>query len=127
MIPLKVETLYNGGVVERLHDELTRVIQNICDPATPAKKTRKVKLEIAIKPNEQRNMAEVVVSTSSALCPPEPLETSIYIGTDPTTGEVAASEISSGENPNQSVLPGVTESMPGKITQFPHKLASSAG
>ena len=53
MIPLKVETLYNGGAVERLHDELTRVIQNICDPATPAKKTRKVKLEIAIKPNEQ--------------------------------------------------------------------------
>lgn len=71
MIPLKVETLYNGGVVERLHDELTRVIQNICDPATPAKKTRKVKLEIAIKPNEQRNMAEVVVSTSSTLCPPK--------------------------------------------------------
>ena len=126
MIPLKVETLYNGGVVERLHDELTRVIQNICDPATPAKKTRKVKLEIAIKPNEQRNMAEVVVSTSSTLCPPEPLETSIYIGTDPITGEVAASEISSGENPAQNVLPGVTDNMPGKITQFPHKLANSA-
>lgn len=123
---MKVETLYNGGVVERLHDELTRVIQNICDPATPAKKTRKVKLEIAIKPNEQRNMAEVVVSTSSTLCPPEPLETSIYIGTDPITGEVAASEISSGENPAQNVLPGVTENMPGKITQFPHKLANSA-
>lgn len=126
MIPLKVETLYNGGVVERLHDELTRVIQNICDPATPAKKTRKVKLEIAIKPNEQRNMAEVVVSTSSTLCPPEPLEASIYIGTDPITGEVAASEISSGENPAQNVLPGVTDNMPGKITQFPHKLANSA-
>ena len=126
MIPLKVETLYNGGVVERLHDELTRDIQNIYEPATPDNKARKVKLEIAIKPNEQRNMAEVVVSTSSTLCPPEPLETSIYIGTDPTTGEVAASEISSGENPAQSVLPGVTESMPGKITQFPRKMASSA-
>ena len=77
MIPLKVETLSSGGCVERLQDEIQRAIANICDPNTPAKKPRKIKLEITIKPNEQRNMAEVMVKTSSTLCPPEPLETSI--------------------------------------------------
>ena len=118
MIPLKVETLSSGGCVERLQDEIQRAIANICDPNTPAKKPRKIKLEITIKPNEQRNMAEVMVKTSSTLCPPEPLETSIYIGADPKTGEVGASEITSGENPNQNLLPNVEVYMPGKITNF---------
>lgn len=118
MIPLKIETLYQGGAVERLHAEMQRVLANIADPNTPAKKVRKVKLEISIKPNEQRNMAEVIVSTSSVIVPPEPLETSIYIDVDRTTGEVAASEMVGGENPEQELLPGVAEVMPGKIVQF---------
>lgn len=118
MIPLKVETLSSGGCVERLQDEIQRAIANICDPNTPANKPRKIKLEITIKPNKDRNMAEVMVKTSSTLCPPEPLETSIYIGADPKTGEVAASEITSGENHNQNLLPNMEVHMPGKITNF---------
>lgn len=43
MIPLKIETLYGGGAVERLQEEIQRVIANICDPNTPAKKVRKIK------------------------------------------------------------------------------------
>ena len=31
MIPLKIETLYGGGAVERLQEEIQRVIANICD------------------------------------------------------------------------------------------------
>lgn len=127
MIPLKIETLYGGGAVERLQEEIQRVIANICDPNTPAKKVRKIKLELVVKPNEQRNMAEVVVNTSSTLCPPEPLETSIYIGNDPRTGEVAASEITSGEDPNQNLLPDVKVHMNGKITRFPDAKTASSG
>ena len=111
MIELSVANLYGGGVVERIHEELNRAIQNIVDPNTPAKKVRKVKMEIAIKPNEQRNMAEVIVSTSSTLCPPEPIETSIYIGADPRTGETFG----------QAILPEVEKAMSSKITQFPGK------
>ena len=117
MIPLKIETLYGVGAVERLQEEIQRVIANICDPNTPAKKARKIKLELVVKPNEQRNMAEVVVNTSS----------SIYIGNDPRTGEVAASEITSGEDPNQNLLPDVEVHMNGKITRFPDAKTASAG
>jgi hypothetical protein len=78
-IPLTVENLYSGGVVERIHEELKRVLENIVDPNTPAKKPRKVKMEMTIKPTEARNMAEVLVSTSSTLQAPEPLETTIFI------------------------------------------------
>lgn len=80
MIKLTVESLYGGGAVERFHGELEKAIANIVDPNTPAKKPRKVKLEMIIKPNEHRNMAEVLVTTSCSLQSPQPLETSIYIG-----------------------------------------------
>lgn len=70
MIKLTVESLYGGGAVERFHGELEKAIANIVDPNTPAKKPRKVKLEMIIKPNEHRNMAEVLVTTSCSLQSP---------------------------------------------------------
>lgn len=125
MIKLTVENMYSGGVVERIHEEIQRVLTNISDPNTPAKKARKVKMEMTIKPNEHRNMAEVLVSTSSALCAPEPIETSIYIGHDPRTGEIDASEMMPGENPQQNQLPGVPQTG-SKITHLnPAKAASN--
>lgn len=60
MIKLTVESLYGGGAVERFHGELEKAIANIVDPNTPAKKPRKVKLEMIIKPNEHRNMNDGV-------------------------------------------------------------------
>lgn len=111
-IPLTIENLYGGGVVERLHDALQEALQNILDPNTPAKKLRKVKLEIAIKPNEQRNMAEVQIVTSTVLCPPEALETSILIDRD-ASGKAQAAEVAIGENPPQTLLPDILEK--GKI------------
>lgn len=117
MLELNVATLIQGGAVERFQDELSRVIANITDPNTPAKKTRTVTLKMTIKPNEQRNMAEVLVATSSTVCPASPIETSIYIGANPMTGK-RASEMASGENPMQNILPGAESSMTGKITKF---------
>lgn len=118
MIPLSIETLYCGGAVERIKSEIQRVLENIIDPNTPPKATRKVSLTMTIKPNEQRNMAEVLVATSSTVCPASPIETSIYIGANPATGEIGASEMASGENPMQNILPGAESSMTGKITKF---------
>lgn len=52
-IELNIQNLYGGGAVERLHGALQEALQNILDPNTPAKKARKVKLEISIKPIER--------------------------------------------------------------------------
>lgn len=64
MIELNVSTLSGGALVERIQDEISKAIANITDPNTPAKKARTVTMKMTIKPNEQRNMAEVSVSTS---------------------------------------------------------------
>jgi hypothetical protein len=114
-IPLTIESLYGGGAVERLHGALHEALQNILDPNTPAKKPRKVKLELTIRPNEKRDMAELLVTTSTTLCPPAPLETSIFIDKD-RDGRAHASERAAGENPGQASFPDVLTK--GKITNF---------
>ena len=114
-IPLNIETLYNGGAIERIRGELQRALDNIADPNTEAKKPRKVKLEVTIKPNEHRNMAELIVSTSCTLQPAAPLETSIIIDKD-ISGKAVAAELANGENLGQMALPGTLEK--GKVLKF---------
>lgn len=115
-IPLTVENLCNGGAVERFHDALCDVVKNISDPNTEAKKPRKVKLEMTIKPNEHRNMAEVIVSVTSTLQPVKPIETSIMLECNILTGEVGASEMRPSETFGQLSLPDIDEK--GKIASL---------
>ena len=119
-IPLTVDSLAGGGAVERLHRAIDEALENILDPNTAAKKTRTVTLKMTIKPNEQRNMGEVTVATSVALCPPQPLETSIIIDKD-RTGRAVASELMTGESPGSVPLPDMHPD--GKITIIERKQA----
>lgn len=95
MIDLNIPTLANGALMERFKEEIGKVVANISDPNTPAEKSRVITMKMTIKPNKQRNMADVIVSTSSTLCASTPIETGIYIGFNPKTGEVGASEFES--------------------------------
>lgn len=121
MIELSIPTLANGALNERLNEEIGKVIANISDPNTPAEKARAITMKMTIKPNKQRNMADVFVATSSTLCAPTPIETGIYIGFDPKTGEIGASEFTSGEKP------AMEEKTSGKVVNFVDRKSASAG
>lgn len=115
MIDLRVEDIANGALEERLQEEIERAVANILDPNTDALKVRKVKLELAIKPNKDRSMCAITISTSSTLASPVPVSTDIFIGKDPRTGEIGVTEI----NPKQHVLPGMSEPKePAKLVNF---------
>lgn len=105
-VKLSVESLYNGGVSEILLAELKKVVDNILDPNTEAKKERSVTLKMKIKPNEGRNMAEMKIETTSKICPVAPIETSIMIAKNLKTGEVFCEEICSGERIEQNSFEG---------------------
>lgn len=125
-IPLKIETLAGGAVVEALEHEIQNMLNNIADPNTEAKKPREVRLVIKVKPNEHRNMADVLVQTSSKLVPAAPLETSILIDRG-HTGEAVAAEMWAGEVPGQAQLPGVDVPTGKNVTNFnAHKEAANA-
>lgn len=118
MIELNSATLAAGGLIERLNEEIHKAVANCLDINTPAKKVRTVSLKLKIKPDETRSFATVSVETSSTLCPPEAINTSIYMSQNLKTGEIVASEVGAGENPMQEILPGTEDSFSGKITHF---------
>jgi hypothetical protein len=120
-IELTLESLAGGGAVARLHKVLQEALDNIIDPNTPAKKVRKVNLEMLIKPNSERTHGEVLITASCSLPPASPLETSILI--DRTRqGKAVAKELAMGEIPGSAPLPGMEDdAQNGKIAKLSHK------
>lgn len=121
MVELNAATIAGGGLVERLNEEIHKAVANCLDINTPSDKTRTVTLKVKIKPDKTRCVAGVTVETSSTLCPPEAISTTIMMETNVATGEITASEMGSVENPAQVILPEVEGKMGTKITRFAEK------
>lgn len=122
-IPLKLETLCGGGVIEALHHEVQNVLDNVADPNTEAEKVREVRLVLKVKPNKHRNMAAVTIQASSKLIAAAPLTADIMIDKD--GNRIVAAELYDGESPGQGTLPGVEEHA-HNVSKFPKKEAANA-
>jgi uncharacterized protein YuzE len=85
----------NGAVAERFNIELQKVLENISDPNTDAKKSRKLQLNITLKGNEQRDIASVGIQAKTTLAPAKDIESSIVMDYD-SSGNVIGSELKSG-------------------------------
>lgn len=91
--PIKsLDTLMSGAVSERFADELARTLENVLDPNTDPKKTRKITLTLTIKPNKDRNVADFAVEAKSTLAAPIPVATTAYIGKN-KKGDFVAEEV----------------------------------
>lgn len=81
-----------GGAAEELFaDAFLRVLENIEDPNTDHKTTRKVTLVISVKPNEKRTDAVVGVDCKVKLAAVKPIGTVVLLGR--TDGLPAAVEV----------------------------------
>lgn len=94
-------TLGNGALLEAIDHCLEECLENIADPNTDPVKPRKVTATITIKVNENRNMGKIVYEAKSALVPAAAIDADIIIDRDKKTGKRVASELFSGEDPNQ--------------------------
>lgn len=84
---------FAGGVLkEKFNTELQKVLDNIVDPNTDFKKTRKISLEIVFKANEDRDLAEVDIKSKATIVEAKATTTKVLIGKDLETGRVEASE-----------------------------------
>ncbi|HBG3351747.1 TPA: hypothetical protein KQB22_002966 [Clostridioides difficile] len=84
---------FAGGVLkEKFNTELQKVLDNIADPNTDFKKTRKISLEIVFKANEDRDLAEVDIKSKATTVEVKATTTKVLIGKDLETGRVEASE-----------------------------------
>ncbi|MFF1538400.1 replication terminator protein [[Kitasatospora] papulosa] len=91
---ITLDSLANGGVVERFEQELAKVFANIGDPNTSAKAARKISLSLTIKPDEKREIAEVTIQATTSLAPSKELMTTIIMDRD-NDGKVVGAELKS--------------------------------
>lgn len=96
MLNLNISELSGGAVLEKINQELEKVILNIADPNTDAKKKRKLKLELTFAPDASRQASQLSCLVTSTLAPFEPIETALSIGVHPKTGECACVELVQG-------------------------------
>jgi len=80
----------NGMVIELADYEMKKILGNIADPNTDAKKKRKITIELGFTPNEDRSQIKVEIKTKSTLTPNKPAETTLFNipNVNPKTGEV---------------------------------------
>lgn len=82
MREISLDTLANGGLRERFEDGLQRLLQNIQDPNTDPKATRKLSVILTWKPDKERYAAGVGIEVKVSLADHEGLATTIFMGFD---------------------------------------------
>ncbi|MBO8083177.1 hypothetical protein F6P92_05100 [Streptococcus suis] len=101
IIGLDLSNIADGGLQEKLNNELARVIENILDPNTDPTVKREVSIKLVLKPNDQRNSVDTIMEVKSKLAPQVKLSTTILVGQNYETGEIHANEL-------LSAMPGQT-------------------
>lgn len=102
--PITLATLYGGAVVEAVDHEIANALANIMDVNTSPAQARTVTLSLKIKPNKERNVAQVTFQAASKLAPAEALETSILIDKN-NAGQAVGFELASENQYDQGILP----------------------
>lgn len=92
---LDLNTLADGAVAERFNEELRKVLENIHDPNTDAKKVRKLTLTVSFKADDKRDLAAVNFIAKTTLAPAKDIETKIVLGYD-SNGQISGAELKSG-------------------------------
>lgn len=92
---IDLEKFADGAVAERFNEELQKVLENIADPNTDAKKVRKLTLTVAFKADDKRDVVQVSVQAKTTLAPATNIETKLIIDHE-KTGKVIGAELQSG-------------------------------
>ena len=104
-----------GAINERVDYEMKKVVDNILDINTEAKKKRKITVTFELSPDENRQMIGLNVSAKSTLAPVMSIGSSLVLGPD-ENGEVTLAEYVN-EVPGQMNVEGNEQPAP-KLLQI---------
>lgn len=77
---IKLAEMANGALQELFENDLGKVVNNINDPNTSAKKARKISFELKFVPlDEKRELVNVSITTKTTLAPAEGITTNMII------------------------------------------------
>lgn len=88
-----LQNLGGGAVAEKFEQELTKVIQNICNPNTAPAVIREINMKVRIKPKaDNREIGDMEVIVTSKLAPTKTLVSRVHVGVG-DDGETKAIEV----------------------------------
>ena len=93
---INLQDLAGGSVSERIDIELQKVLENIADPNTDAKKARKLQIVLTFKADEERDIANLSIQVKPTLIPAKQTETKILLDYD-ENGKATGAELKSGQ------------------------------
>ena len=105
-----------GAILERVDYEMGKVIDNILDLNTKPNAKRKITVTLELIPSADRKTITVQSTAKAALVPTDPVPTSLFITTQPGTGEMVVAEMVP-QVPGQMALDGGEQEQP-KILNF---------
>lgn len=108
-----------GGILERVDYEMGKVLENILDPNTKATAKRKLTVNLEITPSADRKTITVQTTAKSSLCPTEAITTSLFVTSEPKTGQMVVAEMTP-QVPGQYSLDGDVQESP-KVLNFTTK------
>lgn len=95
LIGLDLSHIAEGGLQEKLDNELEQVFDNILDLNTEAKAKRKITITLTMSSNEERTVVDTIMEVKSKLAPQNGVAITILVGRDYDTGQVHANELKS--------------------------------
>lgn len=105
-----------GAILERVDYEMGRVLDNIIDPNTKATAKWKITVNLELIPSSDRKTITVQSTAKSTLVPTEPITTSLFITSQPGTGEMVVAEMTP-QVPGQVSMDGNVQEQP-KVLKF---------
>jgi hypothetical protein len=91
-ITINIGNVADGAMIEAFQLELQKVIQNIMDPSTEATAKRYIRLELMLKPKDDRIQLNTEFTCTSKLAGIIPVDSRIFIGKDSEGQLVALAE-----------------------------------
>lgn len=107
---ISLATLCDSAAIERFDMALAEVVENVLDINTDPKVTRKIILELRIKPDNDRSFAHVEMLVTSKIAPLAPVQGLMAINSNTST-------VHEVRQPKQQSL-----NLPN-VTQFKEKMA----
>jgi hypothetical protein len=92
---IDLNTFADGALLERFNQELQRILENIADPNTDAKKVRKLTVTLSLKADDKRDVVLSSVVAKSTLAPAKDIEAKLLMDLD-SNGIITGAELKSG-------------------------------
>ena len=82
-----------GAITEQVNAEVGKIVDNILDVNTEAKKKRQLVITVDFLPSRDRSQVAITATAKSKLLPNNAIQTTLFVGADSSTGEIQAVEM----------------------------------